>query len=260
MLAVRSEKMKKFLIVILATICILSNLTASALDELDFNKLFEEAEEAASWFSGWNEYGHVNILTEEQVAKIPDTVPEKITYNGYEYLLRKYAGTKEDMTKYLKTLFSDDIVESLFTENGENPWFVEQNGYLYYLDGSIHQYGSTAPYKETRIGTLTFEKTLDTETKKVYRMSYTAALTDGRYYGGVTEACCTQAADYTVEWNGERWVFTKYVFTGDLFHTPWSCPTNPQTGDNGSTAIITVCALSAVTAVLLGKNKRCKVK
>lgn len=243
--------MKKFLIVLLATICILSNLTASAVDELDFDKLFEEAEEAASWFSGWNEYGHVNILTDEEVAKIPDTVPGKIVYNGDEYFLQKYAGTNEDMMKYLKSLFADDIAEELFNTT---QFFVEQNGYLYYLSGSIHQYGSTAPYKKTRMGTLTFEKTLDTETKKVYHMSYVAAITDGRYYTDATKPCCTQTCDYTVEWNGERWVFTEYVFTGDLFHTPTKCPTNPQTGDSGM-IIIALCAVSAAIAIAFKKKK-----
>lgn len=230
--------MKKFVIVVLIILCILSSLPVSAANELDFNKLFDEAEDAAEWFSCEAEY------YPDYGEPVPEGVETHITYNGTDYLIvgRGY-NTEEKMKGYLGTLFSDKVVSQIYDEDqkNEHPYFISHNGYLYQLGGGVGGIRLA--------GTRSFEKILDTETKKIYRMSYIANITDGQYYGDTTEPCCVQTFDYIVEWNGERWVFSTYILPTDLWHTPDRCPNNPQTGDGSMTVLIALCALSAAVTV-----------
>ncbi len=238
MLAVRSEKMKKFLIVILATICILSNLTASALDELDFNKLFEETEEAASWFTGYSDEGTGG-------KQIPDGVERQIVLSdGTDYELMQCGyNTKAEMEAYLHTMFSDDIVKAIVErKTAEGHLVVDE------FDGRLYKRGGYIGLVTLDNGEYSFSQVSSTDTKKVYRMVYIANNNEGK-------ACCEQVYDYTVEYDGQNWKFTSFVIPCSLYHYESRCPNNPKTGDHGITVVIALCAVSAIGVVAFKKRK-----
>lgn len=222
----------------MATICILSNLTASAADEFDFETVFKKAETAAGWFTGYSSEGTSG-------KPIPDGVERQIVLSdGTDYELMQCGyNTKAEMEAYLHTMFSDDIVKAIVERKTAEGHLVvdEFDGYLYKRGGYIGLIALDS-------GEYSFSQISDTDTKKVYRMTYIANNNDGKI-------CCEQVYDYTVEYDGQNWKFTNFIIPCSLYHYEDRCPNNPKTGECEMVISIALCAVSAAIAIAFKKKK-----
>ncbi len=84
---------------------------------------YREAEEAYSWFAGYSDAGL--MLDMEDTEARPDLTFYRVRRPGL--------GTMDELRGYLKSLFSDEIVDPLLAESPGVPHFVETEKGLYAL-------------------------------------------------------------------------------------------------------------------------------
>lgn len=84
-------------------------------------QVYREATEAYSWFAGYDDSGLALNLEETQLQ--PDRIYYKVTAAGL--------GNLDDLRAYLKTLFSDEVVDGLLPPGQDH--FLDTEGGLYAL-------------------------------------------------------------------------------------------------------------------------------
>lgn len=150
---------------------------------------YREASEAYSWFAGYGEEGL--MLDREDVEVRPDLTFYRVTRPGL--------GTLDELRGYLKSLFSDEIVDPLLAETPGVPHFIETEKGLYALPAGR---GS-----DVTKGAVTLEVLWHPEGTAECTVKARVELLDGENLEIVVGE---QVYEFPYQKVGTKWVFTQF--------------------------------------------------
>lgn len=227
------------------------NAGGFTLEEMEA-KFHEAEQEAAMWFSCAEPIPtdeHSNP-TQEQLTSAGYTAQSDTPKRYWQVI-----GTNsiEEIREKLSKYFTQDVINYLMIDKKEFRYYFECDGKLYW-HGEAGQYGYDSGKYEFKIAS-------QTENKVVLHLDY--------YHGYIYTRSDTDffryigSYDYVYEKQEDgTWKFATYEMpmaanpsSSSLYQTYFKNKRNPQTGDNGITAVIALCAVSAVIAVAFKKKK-----
>lgn len=256
--------MKKFRYIISIIIVLCSVMTVFAhaenaggftLEEMEA-KFHEAEKEAAMWCSYGGDIVDVanehSNPTQEQLTKAGYIAQRDIPKDYWQVIgTNSIAEVREKLGMY----FTQDVIDSLMMDKKEFRNYFECDGKLYWhADADKNSYDS---------GEYEFKITSQTENKVVLHLDfYKPYFPDEPEY-----AEFIGEYDYIYEKQEDgTWKFATYkapmcgnYYNKSLLSEHVYKQLNPQTGDNGITAVIALCAVSAAVMVILKKNKRSRV-
>ncbi len=252
--------MRKFRYILLIVMILCSVMTVFAraengsgftLEEMEAK--FHEAEKEAAY---WCSYGGD---LENEADEHSNPTQEQLTNAGYtarrdtprEYWQVIGTNSLAEIRKKLGVYFTQDVVDRLMADKEEFRNYFECDGKLYWhADADLHPYDC---------GEYEFKITSQTKNKVVLHLDFYKSYYP--YESGDTKFVGEYDYIYEKQEDG-TWKFATYkapmcgnYYNKSLFSEYVYKQVNPQTGDNGITVAIALCAVSAAVAFACKKRK-----
>ncbi len=248
--------MRKFRYILLIVMILCSVMTVFAraengsgftLEEMEA-KFHEAEKEAAVWYSYCS--GDMHKIADENLQLTAEQRKTANCTSGPYWQvigINSIAEIREKLGKY----FTPEAVDDLMTEH-EYKIFVE-------VDGKLYWRADTGQYSYDDWGTYDFKITSQNDSRVVLHLDYY----EKTYYPDESDDVrLVGEYDYIYEKQEDgTWKFATYKMPmgansacGSLYLT-YKNSKNPQTGDNGITVVIALCAVSAIGVVAFKKRK-----